>query len=323
MKIKSAIIILFVYWVVCALAITFIYAFDAGKIPERFKYARLFAPLLVQFTFGGLLSNSFIFYWFSGSIWVSWPFILAFVGLMVSNDALRHHFVKPTVQLSVYFFATFSIFSVSLPFIFNSLNPWLFVASGVFALVFIAGFIWFLKNLAGAEKFKRGNLTVSIITIFALANLFYFFNLIPPVPLAVRETGLYHSVLRMGGKYVLKGEPESLWQKLIPGKKIHLLLGQRAYVFSAIYAPKELNTQVVHEWQYYSQAKGGWEVKDELAFTLVGGRQEGFRGYSYKTNLPLGKWRVYIKTRRGQTLGRIKFEIIRAQGEVLLEEAEK
>ena len=66
--------------------------FDAGKVPERHKYLRLLAPLLVQFTFGGLLSNSFIFYWFSGGVWVSWPFILVFVGLLISNDALRRHF---------------------------------------------------------------------------------------------------------------------------------------------------------------------------------------------------------------------------------------
>ena len=307
-EINTALAILFIYWIICALAITFIYVFDAGKVPERHKYLRLLAPLLVQFTFGGLLSNSFIFYWFSGSVWVSWPFILVFVGLLISNDALRRHFLKPTVQLSVFFFATFSIFSVSLPFRFNSLDPRLFILAGGLALAFINLFIFLLIRLVGREKFNSRNLAISIGAIFFLINFFYFINLIPPVPLAIRETGLYHSVARSGGNYILKGEVQSFWQKLIPGQTVHLMPGERAYVFSSIFAPKELNTAIVHEWQYKDEQKG-WVVKDRLAFNLTGGRREGFRGYSLKTVLPAGAWRVYVKTPRGQTLGRIRFNI--------------
>jgi len=319
-QINTAIILLFVYWVIAALALTFIYAFDAGKIPEKYKYIRLFLPLLVQFTFGGLLSNSFIFYWFSGSIWVSWPFILAFVILMVSNDALREHFFKPPVQLSVFFFATFSIFSVTLPFVFNSLSPWLFILSGVCGLALFGLFAWFLNFVSHQIKPIRLKLIVSTLSILLVSYFFYFANLIPPVPLAIRETGLYHSVTRAGGKYVLKGEPQSFWQKLIPGQTLHLTSGEQAFVFTAIFAPKQLNTPIVHEWQHYDAGQGKWVIKDKLSFTLIGGRQEGFRGYSLKTVLPEGKWRVYVKTARGQTLGRIKFNIEKVETPVELEE---
>ncbi|PIR97634.1 MAG: hypothetical protein COT91_00585 [Candidatus Doudnabacteria bacterium CG10_big_fil_rev_8_21_14_0_10_41_10] len=319
-QVNTAIIILFIYWVICASAIIFIYAFDAGKLPERFKYVRLFIPLVVQFTFGGMLSNSFIFYWFSGSVWVSWPFILAFVALMISNDALRHHFARPTVQLSVYFFATLSIFSVSLPFIFNSLSPLLFVLSGAITSVYIALFSWLLKKNAGAEKFNGSYLTISVASILLIINLFYFTNLLPPVPLAMREIGVYHSIAKSGGQYILRGERESFLEKIIPGRSIHLRPGQPAYVFSSIYAPKELNTAIVHEWQYYDEQQGKWIVKDRLSFNLIGGRREGFRGYSLKTVLPPGSWRVYIKTQRGQTLGRVKFNVERSDGPVELYE---
>jgi len=312
-QINTALVILFVYWVICALAITFVYTFDAGKMPEKYRFLRLFAPLLIQFTFGGLLSNSFIFYWFSGSIWVSWPFVLAFVILMVSNDALRRHFLKPTVQLSVFYFATFSIFSVTLPFVFNSLNPWLFVLSGGTATLLIALFILALKLIAKNETVQIKNIVIAISVILAITNFFYFTNLIPPVPLAMREMGIYHSVIRSGSKYILTGEPESFWQKLIPGQTVHLTSGERTYVFSSIFAPKHLNTSIVHEWQYYDEGQSKWIIKEKLSFNLFGGRREGFRGYSLKTNLPLGNWRVFVKTPRGQTLGRIKFEVKRAE----------
>ena len=310
-QITSAIIILFAHFFVCACAIAFIYAYDAGKVSQRFKYIRLFAPLLVQFNFGGLLSNSFIFYWFSGSIWVSWPFIIVFVALMVGNDTLRHHYVKPTVQLSVYFFATFTILSVSLPFIFNSLSSLWFVISGILALGFITSFTLLLIKIAGTAKINRQNLSISVAVILLITNLFYFANLIPPVPLAIRETGVYHSIERSGGQYILREERESFWEKLKPGKTIHLEVGGPAYVFSAIYAPKELNTTIVHEWQYYNEAAGAWVVKDRLSFNLIGGRREGFRGYSFKTALLPGSWRVFIKTARGQTLSRVKFKVKR------------
>jgi hypothetical protein len=320
-QVKTALIILYIYWFIAALTITFIHVYDARKISDKYKYLRLFAPLLIQFTFGGLLSNSFIFYWFSGSVWTSWPFILAFVGLMISNDALRHHFLRPIVQIIVYFFCTFSIISVTLPFAFNSLNPWLFVLASALSLIAIFLFTWLLTIFSPSIKQKWLALVISACSILGIMNFFYFANLIPPIPLAIREAGVYHSLQRSGFNYTLKGEQESFWQKLVPGQTIHLKPGERVYVFTSIYAPKNLSTPIVHEWQYYDEAKGKWVIKDTLAFNLSGGRQEGFRGYSWKMhNLEEGKWRVYIKTKRGQTLGRVRFNLVKTETSVELRE---
>src|SRR3989344_3038655 len=322
-QINTALTILFVHFFVCAYAIAFTYAYDAGKISSKLRYVRLFAPFLVQFNFGGMLSNAFIFYWFSGSLWVSWPFILLFVALMVANDTLRHYYVRSTVQISVFFFATFTIVSVSLPFIFNSISPLFFLLSGVLALGFISGFVWLLGRIAGGGKISRQSLSISIVAIFLITNLFYFANLIPPVPLAIRETGIYHSVEIRGGQYILRVERESFWEKMLPKKTIHLEAGRPAFVFSAIYAPKALNTAIFHEWQYYDEIKSEWVQKDRLSFNLIGGRREGFRGYSQKSTLPLGSWRVFIKTQRGQILGRVRFDITRPTTEVELFEIVK
>lgn len=312
-QISTALILLIVYWVVAALTVLFMHSYDAGKFGEKFKYLRIFAPLLIQFTFGGLLSNSFIFYWFSGSLWVSWPFILAFVILMISSDALRHYFLKPLVQLSVYFFATLSLVSVSLPFVFNSLEPKVFIFSSLISLVVFAAFVFLLGRVAGYIKFKSLQIFLLALFITLIMNIFYFTNIIPPVPLAVREAGVYHSVLRSGNNYILKIEKETFWQKVLPGNTIHLKQGERAYIFTAIFAPKQLNTTIFHHWQYYDEVKGGWMQKDSLSFNLTGGRKEGFRGYSYKSVLAVGKWRVYVKTSRGQTLGLVKFNVQNTQ----------
>lgn len=312
-QINTALLLLVIYWLVAALAISFVHLYDAGKLPEKFRYVRLFIPLLIQFTFGGLLSNSFIFYWFSGSLATSWPFILIFVLLMVSNDALRHYLLRPIVQISLYFFATLSLFSVALPFLLNSLDPKLFVYASILSALVIFFFVALLSTFRSEVKTERYYIFYSICGILLVMNVLYFKNFIPPIPLSIREAGVYHSVQRSGGKYILKGEKETFWQKITPGHQINLNSKERVYVYTAIYAPKELNTAIFHHWQYYDEAKGVWVEKDRLGFTLTGGRKEGFRGYSYKSVLLPGKWRVFVKTARGQTLGLVKFTIKNSQ----------
>ena len=46
-----------------------------------------------------------------------------------------------------------------------------------------------------------------------------------------------------------------------------------------------------------------------MSFTLSGGRDEGYRGYSLTSNLAPGKWRVRMETERGQVMGRIGFTV--------------
>jgi hypothetical protein len=322
-QVNTALWLLFAYWILAGLIVLFTYAYDFGKVSLKFRYLRLFAPLITQFLFGGLLSNSFIFYWFSGSLYSSWPFILLFVFLMVGNEALRHWFFKPVVQLGVYFFGTISFASVALPFLFNSVEPKYFVFGSLASLVAFFFYLFLLFWLLPQTRRLVPSLFLSAILIAAVMNLFYFKNLIPPVPLALRESGIYHNLKRLGGSYVLSAEKENFFSKIWPGQTAHFSPGGRLYVFTAIFAPKNLNAPIFHHWQYYDQKKGEWVEKDVLSFTLTGGRKEGFRGYSYKTVVAEGKWRVLVKTSRGQTLGVVKFAVLQAVGQVELNEIVK
>jgi hypothetical protein len=57
--------------------------------PRSLRYVRLFVPLLLQFAIGSMIGGVFIFYWFSGSIFVSWPFILFVLVLIVGLELLQ------------------------------------------------------------------------------------------------------------------------------------------------------------------------------------------------------------------------------------------
>lgn len=325
-RVQTALTILAVYFVVAGLAIAYIHYYDAPGLLERprfLKWTRLAAQLAVQFAFGALLSASFIFYWFSGDISVSWPFIFLIAFLMVSNDVFRHYYSEPIVQISVYYFVAFSLFSLALPVLFNSIAVWLFVYAGILSLVFIFMYIGVMARLVEQIRRQRYLLAVPILLIYVAMNGLYFFNLIPPIPLSLREAGVYHNVQRAGTDYVLQAERESFWQRIVPGQTMHIAAGGRVYVFTAIYAPAALNIKIHHDWQYYDEVKGDWVSKDKLSFAITGGRAEGFRGYTTKSSVTPGTWRVDVKTERGQVIGRVKFTVEKVEVKPELEEVRR
>lgn len=315
--------LLFFYWVLAGTIIIFIPLYDGGKVSQKFKYVRLFSPLALQFAFGALLSASLVFYWFSGAFSVSWPLVGIIILLMVFNDTFRHYFEKSLVQISVYFFATISLFSLLLPFLFSSLSVWLFIGAGAISLVIFTVYIYYLGKFAPQLLEKKRQFFVSIIAITIVMNVLYFTNIIPPIPLALREAGMYHSLKVSSGRYAMAAEPENFLQSMqavLFGQTMHIKAGATVYAYTAIFAPAKLQTTIVHHWQYYDPKIKNWITKGKLPFDITGGRKEGYKGYSYESKLAAGKWRVSVENQRGQVLGRVRFRIENVSEQVLLQE---
>ena len=312
-QLSTAFIILGVYIFLAGLTMAFINYYDDSGLEHRtiyWSYIRLYSPLLIQFTFGALLSASLIFYWFSGAFSASWPFVLIIAGLMVSNDIFRKYYLKPVVQVGVYFFILFSISVLFLSFLLNTVSAWPFVLGGFVSLLLISLYIYLLSKLVPSVKRNKFYFVLVIAVIFSGMYFLYFANIIPPIPLALREAGVYHNIDREGGDYMLTGEKENFLDKIIPGQTITIAQGEKVYIYSAIFAPSDLKTKIYHHWQYYSEKEGRWLDKERLGFAIIGGRGDGFRGYSFKTNPAPGKWRVLVETERGQVVGRVKIKVV-------------
>lgn len=143
-----------------------------------------------------------------------------------------------------------------------------------------------------------------------MINVLYFTNLIPPIPLSLKDAGVYHSIVRnSGGNYTVIGESQTFWDFFKPYEPYHEVLGQPIYVFSSIFSPTNLNTQVVHEWQHQDDVSKAWTTISKTKLLIIGGRDGGFRTYSVRTIDMPGLWRVDVKTLQGQLIGRIKFEV--------------
>jgi len=307
-KPQTALTVLGCYFAMVGIAIAFTQYYDSGRITHKLKFVRLFTPLLVQFLFGALLGAVFVFYWFSASIAASWLFIILILGLIVSNELLKHHLSKPIIQASVYYFIMFAYLSIVIPYAFNGIGPRLFLLSGVCSLALMLGYIYVLVLARGQVRAQWRSLAKIVVAIFVLMNALYFADIVPPIPLALRQIGVYHNIRPTNGAYVLTQEKQTIWQKILPGTVIHQTNREPVYVYSAIFAPNDLRTKIVHVWQKYVD-EIGWVDKDTLSFNITGGRKEGFRGYSVKRAVDEGKWRVWVETETGQKLGRVTFEV--------------
>ena len=89
---------------------------------------------------------------------------------------------------------------------------------------------------------------------------------------------------------------------------MHIQPGAKLYLYNAIFAPRGLKTRIVHEWQLLDP-KRGWVTQQRIAVPIVGGREEGFRYYTIKTDPRPGEWLVRINTLDGRSIGRVRFAV--------------
>ena len=136
----------------------------------------------------------------------------------------------------------------------------------------------------------------------------YLFRLIPPVPLSIPFMGVYHGVERTEAGYRLTHEPGSwrFWRR--GDQHFEAQPGDRIYVFFRIFSPARFSDQVTMRWYWKPEGKR-WELQDSIPIDIVGGREQGFRGYGFKSNYQPGDWKVEVETTDGREIGRIYFVV--------------
>jgi len=304
-------LVLFGYIFVSALSIIVIgVANKKQATTARRSFVQHTAPLTLQFAFGGLFSGFFIFYTRSATLAASWPFLLVLLILLLGNELLKRYYTRLTLQISVFFFALYSFLIFYTPIVLHTMNGWVFLLSGVLSLMVMVLFIkvlsFFIPDQVRRAKYVFG---ASIGGIFLLVNVLYVTNIIPPIPLSLKDAGVYHNVERVDGRYQVTQEPKPWYAFIQTTNTIHKTDNTPVYVFSSVFAPTDLNVPIIHEWQFYDEVKEEWTTTDELTFTISGGRDGGYRGFSRKRNIPAGTWRVNIKTEQGLLIGRETFKV--------------
>lgn len=304
--------VILAYLAIAGAGIILINAYESGRFRGGFieKFSD-FLPVILQFPFGGLFSAFVVFYFRSAAVSASWPFLLVLAFLLVGNEFFRNQYRKLAFHISIYFVAIFSYSTLIVPVLLNRISIGTFLLGGSLSIFVIGLFLFFASfaikpRIAEAKK----NLIISIGFIFAAFNIFYFTNLIPPIPLALKEAGVYHSVTRKAEGYEVIFEPQGWYEFFQDTSDIfHRQSGEPVFVYSAVFAPGKISTDIFHRWEYYDEKNNSWRTTDRLSFAIIGGRDGGYRGYTQKSAVYPGSWRVGIENSRGQLLGRIYFEI--------------
>lgn len=264
---------------------------------QRFSWA-------VQFCFGSLFSALVVCYFKSSGSLASFILVILLAILLVGNEFLQKKYES---------------FGVSLAFL--SLLGTMFMNFTLPHLVHRIGFIWFfLSTLLSLGvcvllwKISRRSKKVLIAPIGISVCLVaaYLMNWVPPVPLVLKHQLVCQNFDKTD--YSCDVDAPSLLQKI--GLKIptvHRIPGEDVYVLASVYAPAELKAEIEYRWHYMNPTTEKYSLTDKISsgrMVINGGREDGFRSFSRKKNIPAGKYRVEVAFKDGAVIGSQSFEVI-------------
>ncbi len=296
---------------ICVLLINF---HNDGKIKNALlTRISIYYPLIAQFAFGGLFSGYVIFYSKSSSFIYSWPFLLMIYLIFLGNEGFRKMYSRISFQINLLFIALFSFSIFYVPILTKTIADWVFFLSGFIALFLIWLFVLFLaKNL---EKFREEsffNIKRNIVLIYFAFNVMYVTNIIPPIPLSIKEIETYHKVYIEDGKYVGEKQKFKWWEIHKKwGEKIYINPNGNVYVYTSVFAPTDLKTKITHNW--YMKQDGKWVETDKITYPIKGGRDGGYRGYTLKGSIKEGDWRLAVTANGDRVVGHMNFKVIHTE----------
>jgi MFS family permease len=279
---------------------------------------RALLPFATQFALGGLWSGFLVFYSRSAVLTASWPFLLVLLAIFIGNEIFKKYHSRLAFAAVLFFFALYSYVIVTVPLYTRTIGTLTFLLSGAIAA---AIFFAFLRIVAGIGPQQWRAARVEVVTgavlVYALINIFYFTGVLPPLPIALSAGGVYHFVAKNGAHYSARTEPQSWWTRFGAVPVMHVAKGAPLYLYSAVFAPIKLATTIQHRWQHYDAAHKTWRPVSTVSFQIVGGRDDGYRGYTISRHIAPGQWRVDVDLPDGHIIGRVRFTVAMVDKPVL------
>ena len=304
-------IILMFYLLLIGAMIVFTLRRQCGIAPPKWLLKmEPYFPWAMQFCFGGLFSSYVVFYFKSASFTRTQFFFLILVILLVANEFLQHRLQNLVLLAVLYDFCLLSFLAFFLPVVLAAVN------AGIFLLACLAGllvslYVFSLGFLFHPDSWKRRMKPIALwmVSVTLAVIVLYFANLIPPVPLALKDVGIYHNVTKKTAGYEVQYVSPSAWRYWMDWESpFYLSPGDKVYCYTAIFAPGKVRVRVRHAWS--RKTPDGWVLIDLLPFEISAGRENGYRGFTFKRGITPGTWRVAVETMRGQTLGEITFDVV-------------
>jgi hypothetical protein len=304
-----------VYLVVITTALTQAFLEQRGPPPElermlvvRRWYHR-YRTAIIHFLFGSLLNLYTIYFFKSSSLFVSFSFMAFLAALVMANESRRVKSLGLSFKFALLALCVLSFSAHVVPIFVGSIGVAVFLLSmlaGASPLVGVA----LLARARAPDLFQRARRQILVPLGAVLLGFLalYLLKVIPPVPLSIPFIGVYHAVERTEEGYRLSHE-RPFWRVWHNGdQEFRAQPGDRVYVFFRIFSPTRFSDQVLMRW-YWKDGARGWNLSDSIPINIVGGREQGFRGYGWKSNYQPGRWKVQVETTDGREIGRIYFQL--------------
>jgi hypothetical protein len=277
-----------------------------GRAIKAWKYQ----DFVVQFVLGALLSLYTLFYFKSASFVASVLFLAVIGLLLVANEFVRLAKHQTLLALTLYFVCVASMWVALVPTLLGFLGLLPFLLSLTITALWIMGFYRLLRDripqVAISSLRKKVTRTGGGVILFLLLS--YYFQLIPPVPLAVQYFGIFHEIRKEGGDYILSYN-RPWWKFWENGDQTFLARpGDKIIAFASVFAPRGFKDQLNIRWML--KTPRGWQKQDSIPITVSGGRDQGYRGYTVKSNYQPGDYRVQVETTDEREVGRIHLRVV-------------
>ncbi len=270
--------------------------------------SRPYYPMASQFLLGGLFSAYAIFYSRSATLTGTAVFLALLVLLLVGNEFLRDRLSNLRLLVSLYALVCFAFFTFFLPVMTGLMNAAIFLAGAILSAVVTFRVVHLIyRNNPDRSRREAIGVTVPALSLIGLLVGFYFMNWIPPVPLSLKFGGIYHEVRKSGDQFELLFERK--WYEVWKTSDSVFPANEPIYCFTAVFAPVALKTTVYHHWYFRRDSSKPYSHADKIPLQISGGREGGYRAYTFKQRLDPGDWRVDVETEDGRIIGRVTVRI--------------
>lgn len=262
---------------------------------------------LISFFTGSLMGFVFIYYLRGGDVAVVFPVLLFILVIMLINEFSKST-DRTVLDIIVYGISIVFLFIFMVPVLFKSMGDYVFVTSLVFASIFL----YLYGRLV--YKIKRGDIIklhrILIIIPILLLSL-YFTNILPAVPLTIREHQIYGSEILDKAKYTFENPCKRSLKYLYLrcGLSKDTTQTNRVSYYVEIQAPTDLTANVTHKWEFYNENTKKWESVGNVTYKISGGREKGYRGYSSIEVKKTGLYKVSVVINGKRHLGSKKFYV--------------
>ena len=301
-----------------------------GKKEE--EYVAYFS-VAIAFFMGSFISFVFIYYMRAADIISGLP-ILAFIFLIMCMNEWVDSRSRLLFDILIYSICITLFFIFLTPVFLGRVGDYVFnfsiLLSGIF-LYFYTKLIYSFdldqdREFSFLDKFKSIKISKIYKKLFEKYNFkiynyillvpgiifsLYFTNIIPAVPLTMREANFYQSVFKKTNTfYTFNQKCIKSWNPFVNCYFVYDdLYDDNISFYNEVQAPAKLNAKLSHKWEYYNKSRGVWELKNIASYYVYGGRENGYRGYTSITNIQKGLYKVTVMIDDKRVLGSKKFEV--------------